>query len=155
MKTCTRALRVGRRFTFQQDNDPKHTTKTTQEWLWDNSLNVHEWPRQSLDVNQIEHLWRDVKIAVQRCSPSNLTEFERVCREEIQVYQACRVIPMKTSGCKSCQRCFNKVLRKGYEYLCKYDISLFFFYIYFQKCLKNSFCFVILGYCKPIKKNQF
>ena len=41
----TQDLRLGRRFTFQQDNDPKHTTKTTQEGLWDKSLNVLEWPR--------------------------------------------------------------------------------------------------------------
>ena len=33
-------LRLGRRFTFQQDNDPKHTVKITQEWLRDKSLNV-------------------------------------------------------------------------------------------------------------------
>ena len=26
-------LRLGQSFTFQQDNDPKHTAKTTQEWL--------------------------------------------------------------------------------------------------------------------------
>jgi hypothetical protein len=29
----TQDLRLGRRFTFQQDNNPKHTAKSTQEWL--------------------------------------------------------------------------------------------------------------------------
>ena len=35
-------------------------------------------------MNLIEHLWRDLKIEVQRHSPSNLTEFERICREELE-----------------------------------------------------------------------
>jgi hypothetical protein len=33
--------------------------------LRDKSLNVLEWPRQIPDMNPIEHLWRDLKIAVQ------------------------------------------------------------------------------------------
>ena len=37
-------LRLGRRFTFQQENNLKNTAKTTQEWLRDKSLNVLEWP---------------------------------------------------------------------------------------------------------------
>ena len=71
-----------RRFAFQQDNNPKHTAKTTQEWLRDKFVNVLEWPSQSPDLNPIEHLWRDLKIAVQRHPPSNLTELERLSREE-------------------------------------------------------------------------
>ncbi|KAK3556293.1 hypothetical protein QTP70_007047 [Hemibagrus guttatus] len=34
-------LRLGQRFIFQQDNNPKHTDKITKECLQDNSVNVH------------------------------------------------------------------------------------------------------------------
>jgi len=67
-------LRLGRRFTFQQDNAPKHTAKRN------NSETVLEWP----SLNPIEHLWRDLKMAVHQCLPSNLTELERICKEEWQ-----------------------------------------------------------------------
>jgi transposase len=37
-----------------------------------------------VDLNPIEHLLRDLKIAVQQHSPSNLTELKGICREECE-----------------------------------------------------------------------
>ena len=71
-------LKLGRRFTFQQDNNPKHTAKTMQDLA-------------------IEHLWRDLKIPVQRRSPSNLTELERICREEWEKLPKYRSAKLVTS----------------------------------------------------------
>ena len=44
---------------------------------------------------------------------------------QILVCQVSSVIPKKTWRCNRCQRCFNKVLSKGSEYLCKCNILVF------------------------------
>ena len=44
----TQDLRLGRSFTFQQDNNPKHTAKTMQEWLRDKSCEMA--PEKKADV---------------------------------------------------------------------------------------------------------
>ena len=45
--------------------------------LWSDET-ILDWPSQSPDLNPIEHLWRDLKMAVHQRSPSNLTELERI-----------------------------------------------------------------------------
>ena len=79
---CSRDLRLGRRFTFQQDNDPKHTAQATLEWFKRKHLNVLEWPSQSPDLNPIESLWYDLNIVVHQRNLSNLKELEQFSLEE-------------------------------------------------------------------------
>lgn len=77
LRPSARQLKLGRSFLFQQDNDPKHSAKTTTKWFQDKKVNVFEWPSQSPDLNPIENLWMDLKRAVHSRSPKNLTELEQ------------------------------------------------------------------------------
>ncbi|KAI4879042.1 hypothetical protein NFI96_020702, partial [Prochilodus magdalenae] len=73
-------LRLGCRFTFQQDNDPKHKAKIKKKWLRNNSVTILDWLSQSPDLNPNQHLWRHLKMAVHQRSPSNLTELQRILK---------------------------------------------------------------------------
>jgi hypothetical protein len=46
---------------FQQDNDPKHTSKQADKWFEDNNITVLHLPAQSSDINPVEHLWHHTK----------------------------------------------------------------------------------------------
>ena len=78
-----RKLGLSRRsWVLQQDNDPKHTTKNTQEWLRAKHWTILKWPSMSPDLNPIEHLWMELKHAVWRRHPSNLRQLEQFAHEE-------------------------------------------------------------------------
>ena len=51
---------------FMQDNDPKHSSRMTNQGLVDNSVNWWRTPAESPDLNPIENLWHEMKEYVRR-----------------------------------------------------------------------------------------
>ncbi|XP_054654516.1 copper homeostasis protein cutC homolog isoform X1 [Dunckerocampus dactyliophorus] len=62
--------------------DPKHTSKSTSEWLKKNKMKPLEWPSQSPDLNPIEMLWLDLKKTFHAGKPSNVAELQQFCKDE-------------------------------------------------------------------------
>jgi transposase len=71
LKQSVKKLKLGRNFIFQQDNDPKHTSKLARQFFKDNKTEVLGWPSQSPDLNVIEPLWAFVEKNIRKYHISN------------------------------------------------------------------------------------
>src|SRR4051812_43089364 len=70
------------RWTFQQDNNPKHTSHVAKNFLNNHALEVLEWPSNSPDLNPIENLWNIIKENVKKQWSKNLNNLERFMMDE-------------------------------------------------------------------------
>ncbi len=67
---------IGKCFILLQDNDPKHPATSVKEFIRANKWKVLDCPRQSPDLNPIEHEFHQLRRRVKGETPKNKQQLE-------------------------------------------------------------------------------
>jgi hypothetical protein len=82
IQSSQRLFPVNTAWWFLQDNDPKHSSRLVQDWLFSHGVQLIDFPPYSPDLNPMENLWANLKRRVEEHNPRNIQELTQHIHNE-------------------------------------------------------------------------